>query len=434
MLPNLSALGLSTDAGLKKRLLPEAASVKEGSDEQKFLVKFGYVVIGTPFANPPALAAARAGFDAMLRESPEFLNVPADFDAADGDSRSWQPVRGGFAALGNPSSFHHPYVRRKREELMAVALDADVLPLRGRALEKPFDRVTFRRAGQTPTKESVHRDSAPNAVDGDDVFGGWLNLDGGDQFFHCCPWTHKEVGKQNKGFAPITDKTEQAQCQEKMERVRIPSGHLLIFFERLVHEVAPSPAPKDLRRIHCGWRLTNATEPLFGAAVTNGWIDKQAVPQIKSGQEPLLWPRSYANFSARWADLQTWSQRTFKPSLLFTATVGGAGEFVGQQWVRVKAKCPSLESMGMKFRDYDLNERAVLFPRRIMSLYSVGGGDERTRYVLPGADDFVIFKQSRRDAPLGGEARRPMPSMTGFDGRGGPVTTFPSHNQYRTRP
>jgi len=408
MLPNLSNLN-HTGAPTKRKGPPAALDAFTESREQEFLVRFGYVVIPTPFADPSTLAAARAGFDQMLRDSPEFLNVPADFDAVDDDSRKWRPVRGGFAALGNPSSFHHPYVRRKREELMAVALEADVLPLKGRKLEKPFDRVTFRRVGEKPTAEAVHRDEAPTAVDGDDVFGGWLNLDPTPQFFHCCPWTHTEVGGQNKGFATITDPAEKTRCQDKMRRVQIPSGHLLIFYERLVHEVAPSPAPIDLRRIHCGWRLTHADEPLFGAAETNRWIDEQAVPKIKSGQEPLLWPKSYANFSARWADLQTWSQRTFRPSLLYVATIGGGGKFVGQQWTRVNAKCPSLASMGAKFREYDRHERDVVFPRRMMNLLTVGGGDERTAYVLPSMDDQKVYELSRLCAPPGGEGRRPRP-------------------------
>jgi hypothetical protein len=379
----------------------------EESREQEFLVEYGYVVISTPFADPSTLASARQDFDQMMRDSPEFKNVPADFDALDVDSRTWRPVRGGFAALGNPTSFHHPYVRRKREELMAIALNADVLPLNGRLLEKPFDRITFRRAGEKPTAEAVHRDEAPMAVDGDDVFGGWLNLDRTSQYFHCCPRTHKEVGGQNKGFATIKDPIEKARCQEKMRKVEIPSGHLLIFYERLVHEVAPSPALADLRRIHCGWRLTHGTEPLFGMAETNRWIDEQAVPKIKSGQEPLLWPKSYANFSARWQDLQEWSQRTFHPSLLYVATIGGAGQFSGQKWTRVRAKCPSLASINAKFRDYDPHERGVLFPRRMMNLHTVGGGDERTVYVLPDDDDFRRYKRTR--LPPGGEARRPRP-------------------------
>ena len=60
----------------------------------------------------------------------------------------------------------------------------------------------------TGTTANAHRDEAPTAIDGDDVFGGWLNLDDYDQSFTCAPGSHTEVGNQNTGFANITDVAE----------------------------------------------------------------------------------------------------------------------------------------------------------------------------------------------------------------------------------
>eukprot|EP00966_Prymnesium_polylepis_P324572 7380605-Prymnesium_polylepis.1 len=240
----------------------------------------------------------------MLIDAPEF-NEHNLLDPC------WKPVLGGFGALANPSSFHHPWVRKMREMLMCEILDNDVLPVEGRNLEQVFDRVMFRRKGDKPTAESVHRDEAVTAKEGDLIFGGWLNLDKTDQKLLCCPGTHLEVGGQNKGFAKIKDTEEIKKYQELMRNVSVPPGHLLVFYENIVHEVASSKAEDDVRRLHCGFRVTEHTDPLFGLERTLKWINDQAVPKIKSGQDPVVFPSNYANFSVMWDKLEKWSMRMF---------------------------------------------------------------------------------------------------------------------------
>ena len=215
---------------------------QEDDDYQAFLKKHGYGVIDTTFSKE--LDSTRALFDAMLIDAPEF-NKPDLLDPY------WKPVLGGFGALANPSSFHHPWVRKMREMLMCEILDYDVLPVEGRNLEQVFDRVMFRRKGDKPTAESVHRDEAVTAKEGDLIFGGWLNFDKTDQKLLCCPGTHLEVGGQNKGFAKIKDAKEIEKYRELMRSVRVPPGHLLVFYENIVHEVASRKAEDDVRRLHC---------------------------------------------------------------------------------------------------------------------------------------------------------------------------------------
>ena len=347
------------------------------------LLSEGFVVV--PFADAVHLAALRSGFDCVLTQAPEFR----DGDVHDATCKF---VQGGFGALGTPSSFHHPIVRRVREEMMAAIVESHVLPLQGRKLEMTFDRIVFRRAGQAPTKESLHRDEAPTASDGDDVFGGWVNLDHAEQWFHCCPGTHAEVGTQNKGFGKIRDPALVQRYKAGLRRVAVPPGHILIFFERIVHEVAPMKATCNMRRIHVGWRLTNSDEPLFGWDATDKWISDQAVPRIKSKQQPTVFPAAHANFSRHWDELQRWSLCHFghlPESAVYRHRVKSADdELDGAVYWRVRAKFPSLRSLSedtcgsvRMYARYDDDERALFAPRRTWWLYR-SGATVRTKFYI----------------------------------------------------
>ena len=130
-----------------------------------------------------------------------------------------------------------------RELCEAVVLDNDALPLNGRALEQCFDRMMRRIPGERTDAESWHRDEAKNTQPGDDIFGGWINLDAQPQHFSCAPGTHLEAGARgrNDGFAKITSAADKARYQQIANAhgpVTIPPGHILIFYERLVRLAA----------------------------------------------------------------------------------------------------------------------------------------------------------------------------------------------------
>ena len=389
-----------------------------------FLTKFGYVVVETPFTDKAERFAGRAAFDKMLRESPEF-RPPAD----DADLDTWTPalpVLGGFSALGNPSSFHHPFVRRVREVLLHTALVEGVLPIaRGDHVEKPFDRCTLRRPGQTPTGESLHRDEAPSALRTDTVFGGWLNLDDSDQTFRCAPGTHLEVGGQNKGFAKIAHPDEMDHYSRQIRSIPIPAGKMLVFYERIVHEVAAIKRACDepsMYRVHCGFRLTKQLEPLFTGATTRDWIQQQAVPRIKSSQWPAVFPSSYTNFpdgrnlaagmkNVDW--LPTWSQKTFVDDVLVTKVIGGNGPHAGTSTRRVDAVMKPLSvyfTHDKMHKAYSDQESALLFPQaKWPELHTSLTGNATAEVSLPSEYDWVLYEASVCAAPSGGRVMRPRP-------------------------
>tara|TARA_B110000967_G_C18706868_1_gene470701 strand:- start:153 stop:638 length:486 start_codon:yes stop_codon:yes gene_type:complete len=160
-----------------------------------------------------------------------------------------------------------------REKMMAWMLDCDVLPVKGRLLEQCFDRLMYRIGGENVTGDSWHRDEAKNAKPNDDIFGGWVNLNDYSHYFSCVPYSHREAGKQNSGFAKITDSAEKLGLEKQKVIVEIPSGCCLVFYERLVHEVRKSAFPmgNTMIRMFLGWRVTDDEFPICGPEKTSTW-------------------------------------------------------------------------------------------------------------------------------------------------------------------
>mgnify|MGYP001240746973 FL=1 len=198
-------------------------------------------------------------------------------------------VMGGFSALGNPSSFHNPWVRGMRLDAMGEVLGImeAIRPDDRYRLEQLFDRMMFRPSGVSATAESWHRDEAALAHPTDLIFGGWWNLDDEDQIFSCVPGTHRGV-VGHAGFAPIKDKATIRGFKDASVQVRVPPGSILIFYERIVHEVVSRKASHDMFRLFLGWRLTTTTEPLYPLGDK---LKRQAVMPLKSNQVPPMYAR-----------------------------------------------------------------------------------------------------------------------------------------------
>ena len=379
-------------------------------DYQEILKLQGVVVVPTPLADSTIRSEIVQRFLQTLRESPEFKDPNPDDPA-------WKPQLGGFAAMANPSSFHHPLIRQLREMMTAALLDLDVLPLEGRKLEQTFDRMLYRVAGEKPTAESMHRDESPKALQGDSVFGGWVNLDDAEQYFLCAPTTHREEGIEgkNSGFALIKSKEEQEKYRQIFRTVKIPPGYCVVFYERLVHEVRAIKAEQRMLRMFLGWRITDADEPLFGTEATLRWMREQAVPKIKSGQDPPVWPGAYSNFSRNFQTLTDWSLRTFDERCLFTATVA-SGEFTGRQFVRVKAKMLSLQEYGLDmWPAYDSEEVKLMLPQGAWQLRTFDSPQDRVRYLAVSAQEWRAYVAAQHAVPLGATVRRPRPERVSAD-------------------
>lgn len=195
----------------------------------------------------------------FLTEQKEFINPTADTLF----------VMGGFGALGNPSSFHHPQVRQLRLSLFnyTKSLFAELYP--NRYIECLPDRFCIRNPGTSLSAESWHRDisnvskNEKRGPDDDVIYGGWANLDENNtQYFSCVPNTHTENSDNNGGFAKI-QKEQAVAYKARRQRISIPPGHMLIFNEKTVHEVCPTKQKVKSYRLFLKYRITTCPEPLF---------------------------------------------------------------------------------------------------------------------------------------------------------------------------
>jgi hypothetical protein len=210
------------------------------------------------------------------------------------DNDAFFPVEGGFAAMGNPSSFHNPFVRKLRMAAHVAVLESGVIPFAAdENFEQVADRLMLRRSIKNPTAEAWHRDEAKFAVPGDTVYGGWVNLDTERaQVFSMVPFSANQVAGQNNGFARV-DESEHVDMVNSSFRVVVPPGHILIFNERTIHEVVARPLyVSDIRgktgsqlarcRLFFGWRTTKATTPI--TPNLDARLEAQEALPIKSGQ------------------------------------------------------------------------------------------------------------------------------------------------------
>ena len=254
-------------------------SITQSHLNTEHLKEHGFVVLRCPWMNKQKRESIRLVLKNTLRQMPEFKPRTTQ--------QMHEPwVMGGFSALGNPSSFHNPFVRRMRAYAMyeVIPLMRQMRPNNSYKLEQIVDRLMVRPKGAAPSAESWHRDEAALAAADDLLFGGWWNFDEDDQFFSCVPKTHKGVSK-NAGYALIKDKAVKLAYKKKSIKVRIPPGCIIVFYERIVHEVIGKKAAHEMLRLFLGWRLTKSTEPLYPNEIK---FKTQAVMPLKSNQTPSM--------------------------------------------------------------------------------------------------------------------------------------------------
>ena len=314
----------------------------------------GYSVI--PFAFGNDLLKLQDGFVNMLLSFPEYQDTKRCLKEGF--------VMGGFSALGNPSSFHHPYVRKVRQWCMFHLIKKVFHKYEGCKLEQIIDRIMYRPIGSAPTRESWHRDEAPNALDNDKTFGGWLNLDNKPQYFSCIPGTHKEASEKG-GFNKITDRAKIKELNKSKKKVEIPPGHIIIFYENILHEVCGSKAKDPMKRVFLGLRLTESKMPYFNNI--NHMLDVQSVMTIKSNQTPAMYSRVHTMYTKHRERLIKFSDNIIKEATMYITIK--SGQYKGFRYKTVYRHMPSLKYFDRKYADYDEDEKRMHTPNTTWNLY-----------------------------------------------------------------
>ncbi len=270
-------------------------------------------------------------------------------------------VYGTLGSLGNPSSFHNPFVRQLRMYIMSEAnplfRSLEFLGGKHRNLEQLFDRMGIRKKGTKTQSENWHRDVYSYPFKGDDIFGGWINLDvEKSQYFSCVPGTHKDQITET-GFAKIKEE-DIKKYQTSKQLIEIPPGHWIIFYQQLVHEVIPRKMTDDSYRSYIGFRLTESNQSLYEHKDT---IQNQGVPQFLPGGMAI---KMYANLNIAYQlnQLIEWS-KIFKEKCLqekISKKTGKTYKIVAQQM-------KSLKEYGFPlYETYSIEEKKIMSPQKII--------------------------------------------------------------------
>jgi len=281
------------------------------------------------------LPKAREGFLAATRSFPEYKRSPLYPNQTVGGHPLVYKL-GGFAAFGNPASFHNPYVRQQRlttREAVLPLFDTIIRLMHNEEqrtktkFQMITDRMLYRHRSQAPSNESWHRDVTPSKYlnPGDEVYGGWLNLDlTQNQYFSFIPGSHLGVDllELREGFASLSPEAIKIVKPYKA-RIAVPPGHAIIFPQYILHEVVSNRTTYDMMRIFMGWRTT--TSDGFLIPVTRERMETQGIIPLPSGQEPPMYAANHASFfrhktfrpisNINWkVSTVDWSKETFKKS------------------------------------------------------------------------------------------------------------------------
>ena len=240
-----------------------------------------------------------------------------------------KPAIAVFGALGTASSFHHPSVRNIRVSAFEAIRQhfKQYYNLYGTQLNNIqllLDRVgvrvphTAQWGGGKITGESWHRDQAPHQFmksilpDGktvdpkgmDEVLGGWINLNlNVTQAFVCVKGTHVQKS-DSSGFVTDFNKDDKKRFDQTKVTVEIPPGHIILFYQNIIHMVRKYTIENIEYRLFLGVRFTNDNKHMFDYDIA---LNEQGIPIIPSGQTPRLYEKMHAiNFQdkiAMWTKL-----------------------------------------------------------------------------------------------------------------------------------
>jgi hypothetical protein len=336
-----------------------------------------YGITSIPIYTLSELGDIQKEFAQTLQSFPEYRRDPQD-PTRDSAGNDIVHVLGGFAALGNPASFHNPLVRKIRlrarhlvQKFFARLIDQKYYDKESTRLEMLFDRLMFRPSGMKPVAEAWHRDVMPqkHIHVNDEIYGGWVNLDSVNQYFSCIPGSHLGVCQYTlePGFATIDKSCVKEINQYKIKYV-VPPGHIVIFPQYILHEVVANPVDHDMHRLFIGWRTTNMKTSILGDNVLATVIANQGVPPLPGGMIPPVYSANHGTFYLKkrfkpnpardqQVTLSEWSQNTFLPQLLH---VNNRGDKI------VKRHLSSLKEYGLQmYPEYTREEYAMYMPQFI---------------------------------------------------------------------
>lgn len=267
------------------------------------LIRTGVTTI--PVIDEKNISKYRQKFIQTLREFPEYNRDPKNPDL-DGKGNPLVYVLGGFAALGNPASFHNKFVRKLR-----LKAKEKVKPLFRTVIKSFFregdyklemliDRMMYRMKSQAPPAESWHRDVIPGNMleKGDELFGGWINLDKTNQYFSCIPGSHLGIDQKTltPGFATVPKELVKIVSSYK-KKIVVPPGHMVIFPQYILHEVVSNKASYDMMRLFTGWRVTTSCKYLHKNM--EKLLDTQSIIPLPGGCIPPMHASNHGSFFLR---------------------------------------------------------------------------------------------------------------------------------------
>lgn len=332
-----------------------------------------------------------------------FLSEQREFVSSDPNQLF---VLGGFGALGNPSSFHHPLRRefmRKIYDFVAPAISFHykfewIFYSAGKDDKIPYsylsmvpDRFAIRRNDQEVTPEAWHKDRSMNLNQSKDSFllGGWVNLDKNkDQFFSCIPGefplfreTHSFYASQiNVDVGGFKKEVPSEATLQRKVRVRIPPYHMILFNELITHEVAKGEKKRAFDesqtsyRYFVKWYISKKDTPYWSAQRFSNFLEDQTqigmsyfqpdAPMYASAHTSTAIPK-LMDFSNQFKD--DVKNFVFKDSDKYPGVF--LDRFIGQGNAMkpdVDAKRLGLKDWNLAFEEYSEEDVAIYFPRRMV--------------------------------------------------------------------
>lgn len=265
----------------------------------------------------------------------------AEADASSAPSKAF----GTSGLHGHPGSFHNETTRALRMKASRVAKKLMESVVKSAGLENTlkfqtlFDRVMTRAAGKAPSGESWHRDVADKhtMVDGDMLFGGWINITDEPQRFCFIAGSHLGVNPYTiaSGFASVDayvkkNKISAEDAKALSERLEsyattvcVRPGHMIIFPQYIMHCVLGKSVNHMQCRLFTGWRLTSSDKSVYisktdGSDYLNTIIDDQGVPPLPSSGDSIMYDANHLRFHK--PALLKFSEQ-FEPRLLVNGIV-----------------------------------------------------------------------------------------------------------------